>query len=84
MMTLKLDPKEASFKDVRHKLDLADADIDPDFGVVNISPEENLYTILVDERAAQRVAGHESVKGTYSNPTIEPFDDSKKSPPDPS
>ena len=73
MMTLRLDPEQASLPEVRRLLDLADDEVDPAFGVVNISPAEHLYTILVDEAAASRVAGAEPVEGVYGNPRIEPF-----------
>ena len=41
--------------------------------MVNISPAEHLYTILVDEAAAARVANADPVEGVYGNPRIEPF-----------
>jgi hypothetical protein len=41
--------------------------------VVNISPREHLYTILVDEATAARVQDAEPVEGVYGNPRIEPF-----------
>ena len=41
--------------------------------MVNISPAEHLYTILVDEAAAARVADAPPVEGVFSNPRIEPF-----------
>jgi hypothetical protein len=59
MVTLRLDPEQASLPEVRRLLGLATDEVDPTFGVVNISPAEHLYTILVDEAAAERVAGVE-------------------------
>ena len=73
MVTLRLDPEQASLPEVRRLLDLADDEVDPAFGVVNISPAEHLYTILVDEAAASRIAGAEPVEGVYGNPRVEPF-----------
>ena len=73
MVTLRLDPEQASLPEVRRLLGLAEGEVDPSFGVVNISPAEHLYTILVDEAAAGRVAGAEPVEGVYGNPRIEPF-----------
>ena len=73
MVTLRLDPEQASLPEVRRLLGLATDEVDPTFGVVNISPAEHLYTILVDEAAAGRIAGHELVEGVYSNPRVEPF-----------
>ena len=73
MLTIELNPDEASVADVKRKLDLDAAEIDEGFGVVCVSPEQNLYTILVDEEAAKKAAGKEGVEGPYSNPRIEPF-----------
>ena len=73
MVTLRLDPEQASLDEVRRLLGLAPEEVDPAFGVVNISPAEHLYTILVDEAAASRIAGAEPVEGVYGNPRIEPF-----------
>jgi len=73
MVTLRLDPEQATLEEVRRLLGLDEAEVDPAFGVVNISPAEHLYTILVDEAAASRVAGAEPVEGVYGNPRIEPF-----------
>jgi hypothetical protein len=73
MVTLRLDPEQASLPEVRRLLGLATDEVDPTFGVVNISPAEHLYTILVDEAAASRIAGAEPVEGVYGNPRIEPF-----------
>jgi hypothetical protein len=73
MVTLRLDPEQASLDEVGRLLGLAPDEVDPAFGVVNISPAEHLYTILVDEAAAGRIAGAEPVEGVYGNPRIEPF-----------
>ena len=73
MVTLRLDPGQASPDEVRRLLGLTPDEVDPGFGVVNISPAEHLYTILVDEAAASRIAGAEPVEGVYGNPRIEPF-----------
>ena len=73
MVTLKLDPEHASLAEVRRLLDLGEGEIDAGFGVVNISPSEHLYTILVDEATAARVRDADQVEGVYGNPRIEPF-----------
>jgi hypothetical protein len=77
MVTLKLDPEQASLAEVRRLLGLGEGEIDPSFGVVNISPSEHLYTILVDEATAARVQGADQVEGVYGNPRIEPFGSSE-------
>jgi len=73
MLTIELNPDEASLADVKHKLSLDAGEIDESFGVVCVSPEQNLYTILVEEEAAKKAAGNEGVRGPYSDPRIEPF-----------
>jgi hypothetical protein len=73
MVTLKLDPQRASLDEVRRLLGLAEEEVDAGFGVVNISPREHLYTILVEEAAAARVQGAAPVQGIHGNPRIEPF-----------
>ncbi len=78
MLTLKLRPKEATLSKVMKRLNLSSEEIDSEFGVVNIDPKRNLYTILVEEEAAKRVSGAPDVKGPFSNPKIEPFGPPKK------
>jgi hypothetical protein len=80
MLTLKLHPRKATVAAVCRQLKLAPEQIDPDFGVVNIDPKKNLYTILVEEKAALKLGGKQGVKGPYSNPRIEPFGPPRKSP----
>jgi hypothetical protein len=73
MLTLQLDPADANVAAVSRKLNLSPDAIDSEFGVVNISPKDNLYTILVDEAVGARLKATEGVSGPYSNPRIEPF-----------
>jgi hypothetical protein len=73
MVTLRLEPGQASLAEVRQLLGLAAEEVDPGFGVVNISPAEHLYTILVEEAAAARVRDAAQVEGVFGNPRIEPY-----------
>jgi hypothetical protein len=73
MVTLRLDPAQATLPAVMGALGLAPDEVDPGFGVVPIDPAEHLYTILVDEAAAARVADAPQVEGVFGNPRVEPF-----------
>jgi hypothetical protein len=63
MVTLELDPEQASLAGVCRLPGLEQGAVDESFEVVNISPAEHLYTILVDEATAARVQGAEPVRG---------------------
>ena len=79
MLTLTLPPEEATLAKVRERLGLKSNQIDADFGVVNIDPKKNLYTVLVDEGVAESLGGSANVQGPFSNPRIESFGPPKKS-----
>jgi len=73
MMTLQLDPKDATVDAVMRKLGLRRGELDEEFGVVAIDPDANLFTILVEEGAVDKLRGQQGVRGPYANPKIEPF-----------
>ena len=73
MMTVELDPDSATVEKVAERLGLRPEEIDAEFGVVAIDPENHLYTVLVDEQASARVAAQPGVSGPFANPRIEPF-----------
>ena len=78
MLTLKLDPREASVEKVRRKLHLKKEEIDSDYGVVPINPKENLFVVLVEPETAARVSNEEWVQGPFANPKIEAFGPPKR------
>ena len=73
MLTVPLDPGEATLEGAARKLGLEEHELDSGFGVVEIDPATRRYTVLVDERAAERASRVPGVEGPYSNPRIEPF-----------
>ncbi len=73
MVTLKLDPEHATAADVREAHGISAAEMDADFGVIEVSPQQGLYAVLVDPETAQRMQGSQDVQGPFSNPKIEPF-----------
>jgi hypothetical protein len=73
MLTVKLDPSHATPSDASERLGLAEDELDADFGVVNVDPEQDLYAVLVDEETAARLSGDPGVEGPFANPPIEPF-----------
>lgn len=54
-------------------------EVDPQFGVVGIDPDDHLFAVLVEEAAQRRLApdgnkpADDRDTGFFSNPKIEPF-----------
>ncbi len=65
--------KKPTLAQVAKKLGIEKKDIDEDFGVVEIDPQDNLYSILVEETAVV-LKDTKGIEGPFSNPRIEPFD----------
>lgn len=72
-MTVELDPEAATVAKAAERLGVEPGQIDAEFGVVSIDPDQHLYTVLVDEEAAAGAAERPGVEGPFSNPRIEPF-----------
>jgi len=75
MMTIGTAGRSPSVEDIKQQFNLDDDEIDPDFGVVEIDPDANLYTVLVEEQAAAKVQPTRewTTAGPYANPRIAPF-----------
>ena len=73
MVTVRVDPEDADLPRLRAKFGLGPNEVDASFGVVSVSPKQNLYAILVDEAVADRLEGRAGVAGAFSNPRIETF-----------
>ena len=64
--------KTPTLTEVAKKLGFDKKDLDEDFGVVEVDPQENLYSILVEETAVVP-KDEKDIEGPFSNPRIEPF-----------
>jgi hypothetical protein len=73
MMTVKLPPDKATLAEVCRLLKLSPAEIDGSFGVVSIDPKQNLYAVMVEEKATQKLSRNKRATGPFSNPRIAPF-----------
>ncbi len=65
-----------TLKVVKERYGLRDDEIDDQFGVIEIDPEDNIYSVLVDQAAAPKLGSTAdwSVDGPYSNPRIATFE----------
>jgi hypothetical protein len=74
MMTVRSGGEKPSLKDLLERYHLSNADVDEDFGVIEIDPSEHVYTFLVEEAAAEKIADQTTdLRGPFSNPVIEDF-----------
>jgi len=73
MMSVRLEHGRASLAAAANELGVAEADLDGDYGLVELDPDASVYAVLVDERAAAGVQRRPGVEGPFANPPIEPF-----------
>lgn len=60
--------------EVQSRYGLSSDDLDAEFGVIEVDPQEHVYTVLVDERAAAKITGGSATaSGPFANPPIQPF-----------
>lgn len=61
--------------EIQAQYGLSAHDLDDQFGVIEVDPQEHIYTVLVDEQAAARITGQMAGPRptAFSNPPIEPF-----------
>lgn len=72
MVTLHLEPSQASVEHVRSALNLQAGEIDAEFGLLCLDSARKLYAIRVAESVADRIEGTPDVS-VFSDPRIEPF-----------
>ena len=74
LITLHGRSEDLTIQQVMDELHLKSDEVDVEYGVQPIDPAAGDYVILVDEKAARRIAPDQvGVSGPYSNPRIEPF-----------
>jgi hypothetical protein len=73
LMTVELPPGAVSLEEAAKRLGVAPEQLDAEFGLVPVDPDNNLYSVMVDERAAERAGRRAGAEGPFSNPRIEPF-----------
>lgn len=61
--------------EIRRSLGLRAEDMDETFGVMQIDPDQPVFTIRLDEHAAERIDPERrgDLRGPMSDPPIEPF-----------
>jgi hypothetical protein len=75
MVTIAAPDTPPTIAGLRERFNLDRHEIDERFGVVEIDPQEHLYTVLVESSAAAKIqpgAGWD-VQGPFSNPRVQPF-----------
>ena len=74
MMTVQ-SPTPPSLADLQERFQLQASDLDAAFGIIEIDPDLQLYSFMVEESKSHLVTGmgNKDVQGPYSNPKIETF-----------
>ena len=65
--------KKPTLEQVAKKFGFDKKELDEEFGVIEIDPQDNLYSIMVEETAIGQ-KDTKDIEGPFSNPRIEPFD----------
>lgn len=75
MITIQTTGGSPTLTELMERYQLTGDDIDTEFGVVEIDPQDQLYVILVEPDAASRIESNEQweTSGPFSNPRIAPF-----------
>lgn len=78
LMNIKWEGAPPSLDALMERYGLDPDDLDGEFGVVEIDPDDQLYAIRVDRDAAEKLSdefgGSDDVEGPFSDPPIAPFD----------
>ena len=71
LLTVRLEMDTPTVADVSRHLDVSEADVDLDFGVVLIDPDDKRYAVMVNEDVVPKATRARDVAGPFSNPRIE-------------
>lgn len=72
LYTIEWKGEKPTREEVAERFGIDPGDLDEEFGVIEIDPERNLYSILVDDAVVPDETD-DQIKGPFSNPKIEPF-----------
>jgi hypothetical protein len=75
MMTIQWLQGQPSLEEIQKQFSLSDDEVDREFGLIEVDPDEHIFTFLVEAASAAKVQPGPgwNVSGPYSNPRIEPF-----------
>jgi hypothetical protein len=65
--------KQKPDAEVRQDLGLRSGQIDPDFGVIDVAPNEHLYAVMLEEDGVELAEKRKGFEGSFANPRIQPF-----------
>ncbi|WP_248959187.1 hypothetical protein [Sphaerisporangium perillae] len=71
LVTVQLAPSEATLEQAMRQLGLTEDEVDTDYGLVPLMPEQGLYAVRVEEEAGRRVSP--PAGGPFTDPPIEPY-----------
>lgn len=75
MLTIRAPQGVPTVQEIVERYGLQPDEIDEQFGVIAIDPDDHAYTILIEPSAAQKIQPDEkwAISGPFSNPKIEPL-----------
>lgn len=69
LLTIHIDPQEATLQGVSRRFGLGPTELDKAFGVVDLG-SGGLYAILAEETAVPKITGIEGTGGPFADPVI--------------
>ncbi|MCT2590939.1 hypothetical protein LHJ74_13640 [Streptomyces sp. N2-109] len=66
-------PPGSTLQDAMRRLGIASGEVDEEYGLVLVDPEQQSYALLVTEEAGARLQGARGGHGPHANPRMEPF-----------